>query len=371
VTHRVTQTDQNGEGWGNGAGVGIWQPGGMLEPQAAPIVTGDDVRGPRDPATATPPRRTGSIRRTSTIDMTRPDGWTGDLVMIGRARDLVTTDSGAEAIATAEVEVRADATRNLRAISTTPAASSLDTLLGAPVASGFRARVEAAVPEHRDACTPLYLLLDDLPVAALVSGYAMQRTGEIGRLPAASYHYNVDQCAGWRAGGTLMLVLSDEGAVPMTIGPEAPELRPLDDELAWHAYDPLPPNGMRRRRRLDVTAGEVLHVDAMFRDSYMGVDGVETIVHEYSFTGSVDPGTLQVLDAVARPRVLPYVECPDAAASAGLLAGTPVAELRRRVRQDLTGISTCTHLNDLLRSLADIGALAADAVRLTVRGRGV
>jgi hypothetical protein len=57
--------------------------------------------------------------------------------------------------------------------------------------------------------------------------------------------------------------------------------------------------------------------------------------------------------------VLPYIECPDAAASAGRLTGMSVAELRRRVRQELTGISTCTHLNDLLRSLADIGALAA------------
>jgi hypothetical protein len=187
--------------------------------------------------------------------------------LVGRARDLLTTDSGTEVIATAEVEARADATRTLRAIDTTPAADGINALLGAPVASGFRARVEAAIPEHRDACTALYLLLDDLPVAALVSGYAMQRTGEIGRIPAASYHYNVDQCAGWQAGGTLMVVLSAKGAVPMTIGPEAPELRPLDDDLAWHAYETLAPNAMRRRRRLDVTVGDVLHVDAMFRDS--------------------------------------------------------------------------------------------------------
>jgi hypothetical protein len=108
-----------------------------------------------------------------------------------------------------------------------------------------------------------------------------------------------------------------------------------------------------------VYADDLLRIDAMFRDSYMGLDGVESIVHEYSITGSVDPETLQVLDAHARPRVLPYVECPDAAASAGLLAGMSVAELRRRVRHELTGISTCTHLNDLLRSLADVGALAA------------
>jgi hypothetical protein len=291
--------------------------------------------------------------------MLRPDGWTGDLILIGRARDLVTTASGADVIATAHVEARADATRTLRELRTTPAVDGIGALLGLPVASGFRARVAAAAPDHRDACTPLYLLLDDLPVAALVSGYAMQRTGEIGRVPAAAYSYNVDQCAGWRAGGTVMVVLAENGAVPMTIGPEAPDLAPPDDDLAWHEHDPLPPHGMRRRRRLDLIAGEVLQVDAMFRDSYMGADGVETIVHEYSFTGSVARDTMRVVDAHARPRVLPYTECPDAAASAATLAGMAVADLRGRVRQELTGISTCTHLNDLLRSLSDIGALAA------------
>jgi Protein of unknown function (DUF2889) len=34
-----------------------------------------------------------------------------------------------------------------------------------------------------------------------------------------------------------------------------------------------------------------------------------------------------------------------------------VASLRSFVRTDLTGISTCTHLNDQLRSLADVPAL--------------
>jgi len=327
--------------------------------EKAQPVTAREVTGPRDPATTTPARRPGSIRRTSTIDMLRPDGWTGDLFLIGRARDLVTTELGSHVAATARVDARADATRALRELRTDPGIDGIDALLGAPVASGFRSRLEAAAPGHRDACTPLYLLLDDLPVASLISGYAMQRAGEIGRMPAAAYTYNVDQCSGWRAGGTLMVVLSEKGAVPMTIGPTAPSLQPDDDDLAWHEHDQLPPGGMRRRRRLDVIAGDALRVDAMFRDSYMGLDGVESIVHEYSFTGSVDPETLQVLDAHARPRVLPYIECPDAAASAALLTGMSVSELRRRVRQELIGISTCTHLNDLLRSLADVDALAA------------
>jgi len=34
-----------------------------------------------------------------------------------------------------------------------------------------------------------------------------------------------------------------------------------------------------------------------------------------------------------------------------------VTELRDHVRTEFTGISTCTHLNDTLRCLGDIGAL--------------
>ncbi len=208
----------------------------------------------------------------------------------------------------------------------------------------------------------MYLLLDDLPVAALISGYAMQREGAIGRMDPVHFAAGVDQCAGWRDGGTLVLVLSEKGGVPMTIGPAAPDLRVEDDDLAWHAHAPLAAGAMRRRRRLDVTAGGVLEIDAMFRDSYFGPDGIETIVHEYSFTGTVDPATMQVLTADARPRVLPYVECPDAAASAELIAGMTVGDLRRRVRRELHGTATCTHLNDLFRSLADVDALWSEVL---------
>ena len=121
---------------------------------------------------------------------------------------------------------------------------------------------------------------------------------------------------------------------------------------------------MRRRRRIDVVPPSdprqgLLHVDAMFRDSYATATGLETIVHEYTFTADVDPRTHIVLASEAVARALPFGQCPEAAASAGRLAGNGLDDLRERIRADFVGPSTCTHLNDMLRALADVGFLAA------------
>jgi hypothetical protein len=97
----------------------------------------------------------------------------------------------------------------------------------------------------------------------------------------------------------------------------------------------------------------------MFRDGHQEADGTLSILHEYSLAANVDTASGRLLSVEADPRVLPAAECPSAAASASRLAGTALADLRQRVRQDLRGTGTCTHLNDLLRSLADVPALLA------------
>jgi hypothetical protein len=121
---------------------------------------------------------------------------------------------------------------------------------------------------------------------------------------------------------------------------------------------------MRRRRRIDVIPPDddregLLHVDAMFRDSYVTGAGVETIVHEYTFAADVDPRTHVVVAAEAVARALPFGQCPEAAASAQRLTGAGLDDLRARIRAEFVGATTCTHLNDMLRALADVGLLAA------------
>jgi hypothetical protein len=119
-------------------------------------------------------------------------------------------------------------------------------------------------------------------------------------------------------------------------------------------------HAMRRRRRIDVYRGESparVGIDAMFRDTYVRGDGVETIIHEYTLDAVVDAETGIIVESRATPRVLPWQECPGAVASAGRITGMTLQDLHFRVRRELSGTSTCTHLNDLLRSVADAEAL--------------
>jgi hypothetical protein len=224
--------------------------------------------------------------------------------------------------------------------------------------SGFRAAADKAAPALRHHRDLRYTLLDDVPVATLISGHALSASGVLGEHTKSGYLPVADQCAGFATGGLLMN--SFEAGDPVVVtGPHAPDLDHEDDSLAWHPISPLPRHGMRRRRRIDAyeeSAGRI-GIDAMFRDTYVRSDGVETIVHEYTLAAAVDADTGVIVESRAIPRVLPWQECPGAVASAERITGMTLSQLHFRVRQELFGISTCTHLNDLLRSIADAEAL--------------
>ncbi len=322
--------------------------------------------GVHAPTTSTPPRAARSLRRTATTDMLRPDGLRGDLVLVGRGRDLATGPDGAARVlaeASYEARVAYQALRAIAQLSTEPPRAAAQKLVGARATSGFRAALDAALPAERQARSLLYLLLDDVPVATLVSGYAVGFGGASTHQAGQPMLQHPDLCAGWRTGGTILVEMERTGRPPIVTGPDAPPLTRDDDPLAWHALSPLPGNGMRRHRRLDLMLGERLAVDLLFRDSQVAPDGRETIVHEYTVTASVDPETLALEQIEATPRALPWLECNPAAASAALLAGRSVRGLRPHVRSELTGTSTCTHLNDTLRSLEDVEALATALLR--------
>ena len=104
--------------------------------------------------------------------------------MIARARDL-RTDSDATSVVIDQVDLslRVDGSnRQILSIDASPAHPGLDQLIGCPVGPGFRSRVNEACPGEREAGSLLHLLLDDLPGAALVSGYSAQRAGALDHL---------------------------------------------------------------------------------------------------------------------------------------------------------------------------------------------
>ncbi len=82
-------------------------------------------------------------------------------------------------------------------------------------------------------------------------------------------------------------------------------------------------------------------------------------MHEYTVEGAVDPSARTITSVTATVRVLPWQECPGAIGSAARIQGMTLSELRNRVRGEFVGPSTCTHLNDTLRAIADLDALLA------------
>ncbi len=340
-----------------------------------------ELAGPHNPVVVTVARAQGSIRRTTNIDTTRPHGLRADAEVDARARDLRTNPDGTtEVVGEAWIRATVSPQHNLLSIETSPNVPALGQLIGGSVGSGFRSRVNDVVDQVKaDGCRDgslLYLLLDDLPGATLVSGYTTMRAGPTGApapepspaetspRPAPNLSRMSGVCAGWADDASLVLHIRKKGSIPVPVGPRAPVLEREGDPFSWHEMAVLPALAVRRRRRLDLIApavpGGEHRIDLHFRDSYTGDEGEEAVLHEYSVSGTADIDSGRIVSITARAQVLPWVECPGSLASAERLAGMELSVLRGTIRKEFVGSSTCTHLNDSMRSLADITVLARE-----------
>lgn len=322
---------------------------------------------PRRSAGPAPVRPAGSVRRTSSIDVSWPEGRAGHARFVGRARDVATGLAGGPPRVLAEdsFEARLTSERMIVSIEADPPRPGLARLVGERGGGGLRKVLQVAVPEERRQAAPLYLILDDLAGASLVAAWAwsqwepdwlnLRREGVTDARFEELFRSKVGICSGFAPGSAALDPKADRSH-----GAPAPELRNPDDPDGWHAFtvqDGAP--GMRRARRIDVTLGESIVVDSAFQDSATTPAGGRQGVHEYTLTLTADPASLKVVSIEAQPRILPFPECPTAAANLSRLVGVPLPELRERVLTELKGVLGCTHLNDAVRALAEVPALAS------------
>jgi hypothetical protein len=318
-----------------------------------------------EPRLETPPRSPGSVRRTTTVDViysgTHADPERAAQV-VSRGRDGTT--HGGELDVWDECEVRGTLARDRTLLTIEGGPAELRELVGRRVAGGFRAALSAAVGPLSTTGSVLYQLMDDWPGAALVAGQAAadvrSTTDDVDReLQAAIVAANVDLCSGWAGDGQLLATYRENNMIHLSLGPPSPELTRPDDPHAFNAFTALLPGDSRRSRRLDLIPRDgYVEFDVHFRDAWVGIDALERVTHEYTLAGTYDPVREVITSLTSTAHVLPWPECPAAAASATRVVGLPLDDLRAVVRRDFVGTTTCTHLNDVVRSLADLPVLA-------------
>jgi hypothetical protein len=313
-----------------------------------------------------PPRRLGSVRRTTSIESRWPNGFGHDAQMVGRARDLVTPADGDPPVtaAAAGFVIAASAQREILSIATEPRHAREQDLIGVRAGAASREALANALGDVKGG--PLYQLLDDFAGASLVSGWIWahwnpDRARQIREQgpPNGFKGPRANICVGFAEGSSALEALER----PMAGGLDRTEVPPLqnpEDPQGWHEMLAAEGPTMRRARRIDVwREGDLIRVDAGFQDSGNAPDGARVAIHEYRVQAAVDPDTLVVRSLEAAPLILPFAECPGASTKVSTMVGQPIREFRQRVIDMLPGTQGCTHLNDVLRALADVPDLAS------------
>ena len=305
----------------------------------------------RRPQLQTPARLPGSIRRSSHVGVQGPKA-SREILVHGAVRDIVTDANGNGRVsgeATLDCVVAAD--RSVSSITSNPPMPVLSELVGRVAHRGWRAAARELVGSD----SPVSSLLDDVPIALLLSSYGALRQGAIDLPTVEPLMFSMrNLCAGWASDATPMRTI-DAGR-PMPLPGVVPVPDSADaDPLATEPRNPVVPGEVRRVRLIDVVPGETVLVHASFRDSWCDPQGGEGVLHEYVVTARLDADR-RVATIEAEPRVLPYDECSLAAASPARLVGRHIDDVAAEVKAT-AGTSTCTHLDDLLRTLSVVPSL--------------
>jgi hypothetical protein len=325
---------------------------------------------PKSTANPAPARRGNSVRRTSSIDVSWPDGEQGGRLFVGRVRDYLTPTAGkpGKVLDFAEFRARIADDKTINAITAEPPLPGIERLVGMRGGNHLRLFLKETMPHLIADGAPIYLALDDISGTALVSAFAWSHwqgdlmqsmrarmsPEELAKLMAD----RVNVCWGLQEGNSGV---RGDGPTRDVAGTEAGDVRNPADPEGWHElYDPEGP-GFRRARRIDVMrdpGAGLIRVDAAFQDSVALKAGGRGAIHEYNIAATIDAETLEILALEPEARILPFSECPGAIHNARRLIGSNLAAIRDSVLSQLRGPEGCTHLNDALRALAEVPKLA-------------
>ena len=327
------------------------------------------AEAPKVPAGPAPLRRLRSIRRTSTIDTSWPGGFGESMDMRGHARDVVTADSllSFQVQADDRLEILASVKREILQIRTDRENDVAQGLVGKRAGGGLRELISLLFTREEQSGSPLYLLLDDYAGASLVANWAWtqwledayERRKRAGLVSNVQRGSRVGICAGFRPGSSALLPDGTSNVKVQSSTP-VPPLVNREDPNGWHELPVQSGVGMRRARWMDLWLPDERHIemDIGFQDSATSPKGGRVGVHEYRVQATADSMTGELLRVDVTPHVLPYRECPEATRKVQKVIGLKLQSLRTVVPLELAGVLGCTHLNDVVRSMADAPVLA-------------
>ncbi|HSV83290.1 MAG TPA: DUF2889 domain-containing protein [Ramlibacter sp.] len=316
-----------------------------------------------DPRSALPQRRAPGVRRTCTIDVRWPAGRNGRLVLEGVGRDIRTHATAAPPTVLAHDTLRVEISpeRRILSVSSVPERPQLALLAGISRAGELRQVLRDLRAAQVLQASPLYQLADDIPGVLVVADWAWSRWPQLlgpdePRRRVIKLAAKEGVCAGFRAGSSALRTRGDYQEDRVAA------VQPLSDPrdcVGWHELPEIREVTLRRARCIDVWFDGEARVEAFFQDSATTDTGGRSAVHEYTVRASVsaDGDALAAIEAV--PHVLPFAECPGALNHLQALVGSPLKDLREDVLQTLARTKGCTHLNDVIRSLADVPGLLA------------
>lgn len=312
----------------------------------------------------TPARRPFSLRRTTSLQLSWPDGPQGVIHVLGLGRDLLTQSvvGECETLVLDRVDAVLDADRNILSLACEPPLPADVNLVGQSALRGLRKAIAPALAPEGYATRPLAQLLDDFVGASVISNWIIAKWAQGSSGIDRRTMENV--CTGYRSGSTSFTDMRN-----LRRSYIVPAAEVADDPCAFHELGPLIEATVRRLRRTDVWRdGERLMIDALFSDSgVLGNPVHRSAIHEYRLLASAvhDDGQWRLASIEAKPGALPYDECRAAPDNLDRLIGMPLPELRPGVLRDLRGPLGCTHLNDTARTLAEAGVLAQQLAERT------